>query len=167
MTPTPQPPPVFRPGRHLEIFDDPSHDPYLDGAKLSEPAVCSDCRAVYHRGHWEWGPTPEHAAEARCTACRRIKDDAPAGYVTIEGKFAADHHDEIVALVRNLEIKEKAEHPLQRIMSLGKQDGKLLVTTTDIHLARGIGEALEAAYKGDLDYHYNQNQYLLRVHWQR
>jgi hypothetical protein len=167
MNPTPEPPHVFRPGRHLEIFDDPSHDPYQDRAKLPEPSVCTDCGAVYHRGRWEWAAAPPNAGEARCTACRRIREDVPAGYVTIEGQFAMDHRDEIIALIKNLEAREKAEHPLQRVMSLARQDSRLVVTTTDVHLARGIGEALEHAYKGDLEYQYSKDTYLLRVHWQR
>ena len=48
-----------------------------------------------------------------------------------------------------------------------EQDDKLMITTTDIHLARGIGEALEHAYRGELAFHYNKAEYLLRVRWQR
>jgi hypothetical protein len=42
-----------------------------------------------------------------------------------------------------------------------------MVTTTDMHLARGIGEALQHAYQGDLEYRYNPDQNLLRVSWSR
>jgi hypothetical protein len=38
------------------------------------------------------------------------------------------------------------------------------ITTTDIHLTRGIGEALHHA---QLEYHYNDEETLLRVMWQR
>jgi len=51
-----------------------------------------------------------------------------------------------------------AEHPLKRIMAVEEKDGAMLVTTTDIHLARGIGEALHHAYQGELQYHYNPEQ---------
>ena len=43
----------------------------------------------------------------------------------------------------------------------------MLVTTTGVHLARRLGEALEDAYKGVLEYHYNKEQQLLRVAWNR
>ena len=46
--------PHFQPGRHLEVLDDPSHDPYQAREKLSEPSVCRDCGAVYHQGRWQW-----------------------------------------------------------------------------------------------------------------
>jgi hypothetical protein len=42
-----------------------------------------------------------------------------------------------------------------------------MVTTTDPHLARRIGEALHDAYKGTLDYQYNKEDNLLRVTWSR
>lgn len=163
-----QPPPfTFQAGRHLEVLDDPIHDPYYKREKLSEPSVCRDCGAVYHQGRWQWTTPPVHALQARCAACWRIAEKMPAGYVSIEGQFAHDHRDEIHNLVRHLETREKAEHPLQRIMSIEEQGNKLLITTTDIHLARDIGEALVHAYKGELDFHYNKEEYLLRVGWRR
>jgi hypothetical protein len=50
-------------------------------------------------------------------------------------------------------------------MDIEKTAHGTLVTTTDIHLARGIGDALHHAYRGDLEYHYNPEQNLLRVTW--
>jgi hypothetical protein len=52
-------------------------------------------------------------------------------------------------------------------MKIEEKDGATLVTTTDIHLARGIGEAIHDAYQGDLEFHYNPDEYLLRVTWIR
>ena len=43
----------------------------------------------------------------------------------------------------------------------------MLITTTDIHLARDIGEAVHAAYNGELQYHYNKEENLMRVLWTR
>lgn len=159
--------PAFRPGRHLQILDNTVHDPYLDTQKLAEPSVCPDCGAVYHKGRWQWGEAPAHSEPARCPACRRIKEKLPAGYVSIQGSFARENKEEVLALARNIESREKAEHPLKRIIGIESEDDGLLLTTTDIHLARSIGEALESAYKGELDFHYNEEEYLLRVRWRR
>lgn len=161
------PPSSFQPGQHLQIFDGPVHDPYQEREKLSEPAFCSDCGAVYHGGRWQWMMQPADAQPVRCAACHRIHDSLPAGYVSIEGPFALGHRAELLSLIRNLETREKAEHPLQRIMAIDEQDDKVLITTTDIHLAHGIGQALQHAYKGALDSDYNKEEYLLRVRWQR
>lgn len=161
------PPASFHSGRHLEILDAPVNDPYEQHQKFSEPAVCSDCGAVYHQGHWQWTAAPTGAQHVRCAACRRIKENFPAGYVAIEGPFALAHREEIMSLIRHLEQHEKAEHPQNRIMAIEEEGRNLMVTTTDIHIARAIGDALEDAYKGDLDFHYNKDDYLLRVRWHR
>ena len=157
----------WRPIRRDELRDELVHDTYKSGKKLAEPSRCPDCGAVYHRGRWTWDPAPAGAVEATCPACHRIKDDFPAGRVTLKGEFLTSHRDEIEHLVRNCESKERAEHPLQRIIAIQAQADGLLVTTTDIHLARGIGDALHSAYKGELEYHYNKEENLLRVEWRR
>jgi hypothetical protein len=43
-------------------------------------------------------------------------------------------------------------------MAIEKTKDGTLVTTTDIHLARGIGDALHHAYRGELEFHYNPEQ---------
>lgn len=155
------------PGGHLSLFDGTIHDPYQQRLKLSEPAVCSDCGAVYHQGRWQWIAPPAQAAKARCSACERIHDNMPAGYVSIRGEFAKEHRDELLKLIHHLEEREKTEHPLQRIMAIDMQDDIVTITTTDIHLARGIGEALHHAYQGELDFHHEKGDYHLRVRWER
>ena len=50
-------------------------------------------------------------------------------------------------------------------MAVEEKDDSVLVTTTDIHLARSIGNALYRAYQGAFQYHYNPDQNLLRVEW--
>lgn len=157
---------AFRPGRHLEMFDGQIKDPYQEREKLAEPSVCAHCGAVYHEGRWQWGAAPSNAHQATCPACHRIHDKLPAGYVSIEGQFAQAHREELISLARNLEAREKADHPLQRIIAIEDEGDHLTITTTDIHLARAIGDALHHAYKGELDYQYNANEYLLRVRWQ-
>jgi hypothetical protein len=110
---------------------------------------------------------PEAAHEEMCPACHRIHDRFPAGYVKLAGDFLKAHRTDLVGLVRHVEQREKAEHPLQRVMDIVDDADGILVTTTDIHLAHGIGEALHHAYGGRLDSHYNPEENLLRVNWSR
>ncbi|MGC2456785.1 MAG: BCAM0308 family protein [Gallionellaceae bacterium] len=151
--------------RHDGVFQERVHDAYKIKGKLPEPTVCPQCGAVFHEGRWQWSKAPEGAHRKTCPACHRIHDHYPAGFLTLQGDFFRAHRDEIMRLVHNNEKHEKAEHPLQRIMAVEEKDGATLVTTTDIHLARGIGEALHHAYQGELQYHYNPEQDLLRVSW--
>lgn len=85
----------------------------------------------------------------------------------LSGAFFIAHRDEILGLVRNHEERAKLEHPLQRILKIEDQADGVLVTTADIHLARKIAEALHDAFKGELEFHYNEEESLLQVKWSR
>ena len=157
----------FEPVRRDRLVQETRHDAYQAKHKLHEPTVCPSCGAVFHDGRWQWLPRPAKPHEEMCPACHRIHDAFPAGYVTVGGPFFSAHRAELMHLVRNEEERAKAEHPLKRIMKIEDQDHGILITTTDIHLARGIGEALNHAYQGELEYHYNERENLLRVVWER
>lgn len=161
---------VSRHPPHLQKrFEEHVHDPYKTRLKLHDPSACPECGALYTRGRWTWPSTPPSPDVPRetCQACHRIRDRYPAGWVTLKGGFVSAHRDEIVRVARHNEEAEKAEHPLHRIMAIEDEDGGLVITTTDIHLPRRIGEALSHAYHGTLDYHYEKETYRLRVHWSR
>ena len=143
------------------------HDPYMTRLKLSEPTVCRQCGAVYRSGRWRWGPAPEDANADLCQACRRINDKFPAGELTLGGRFAREHRSEILRLARNEEKLEKGAHPLHRIMDIRKGPDAIVITCTDIHLPRRIGDALHRAYEGTLDYRYEKETYFIRVKWRR
>jgi NMD protein affecting ribosome stability and mRNA decay len=157
----------WRPLQREQLTQELVHDSYKSKQKLPEPTRCPDCGAVYGGGRWTWGAAPADAHEVRCPACHRIHDRFPAGYVTFKGAFIGTHRDDILHLVRNREATEKAEHPLQRIIAIEDVEDGVLVTTTDTHLARNIAEAVQSAYKGELDFHYNREENLLRATWSR
>lgn len=160
--------PVGRqPTYRSKLFPEHVQDAYKASMKLPTPTACGACGAVFAHGRWQWLARPENAHSEMCPACHRIHDRFPAGYVKLEGEFARSHRTELTELARNLEQKEKLEHPLQRIMDIVEEDGDVLITTTDIHLAHGIGEALHHAYDGTLESRYNAEENLLRVRWKR
>lgn len=142
-------------------------DPYASHAKLPDPTACPTCGAMYRKGRWIWGAAPADAHRTECPACRRIADGYPAGIVRLTGPFAKSHAEEITGLVRHVEEREKKEHALKRIIAVKREGDALVVTTTDEHLARGIGEAIEHAYKGELDYRFSEAENVLRVDWKR
>jgi NMD protein affecting ribosome stability and mRNA decay len=149
------------------LIQEHDHDTYKSKRKLPEPTVCPECKAVFHQGRWTWAPRPPDAHETLCPACHRVHDRYPAGYVTLSGGFLRDHSEELLGLVRHVEAREKAEHPLKRIMDIVEEHGGTVITTTDIHLARSIGDALVHAYEGKLDYRYAEESNILHVTWER
>jgi hypothetical protein len=144
------------------------HDPYRSSVKLRTPVRCAQCAATYRNGRWTW----ELIRGARfpavlCPACRRINDRYPAGELTLSGSFLMEHADEALHLIRRLAKAECAEHPLHRVMAIDRNPSRILVTTTDIHLPRRLGHALEDAWGGELSTHYDEAGHFIRVRWQR
>lgn len=130
--------------------------------------MCAGCGAVFHAGRWQWiAPRPVDAHEEWCQACRRIRDDYPAGIVTLGGRFASTHKEELLSLIRRQEQEENEDHPLHRVMRIEESVGAITVLTTDIHLPHRIGEAVKHAYKGAVETHYDEEGCFVRVRWVR
>jgi len=144
------------------------HDPYKAKRKLSEPTVCPECGAIFQNGRWQWATShPYDAHKEICQACRRIRDHYPAGVVSLKGDFVRQHRVEILNLARHHEILEKELHPLHRIIDIKERTRDVVINTTDIHLPRRIGEALRREHKGELEVHYEIENYFVRVNWRR
>jgi NMD protein affecting ribosome stability and mRNA decay len=153
------------PKRRDQLLREKSHDPTKPTMKPPNPAVCPDCGATYIDGRWTWRPGPAEAPRQLCSACKRTRDNYPAGFVTIRGRFAFAHRDEIVRIARNTEAHEKEAHPINRIMSSSEDEEQLLFQTTEVHLAQAIGKAIRAAFKGELKLAYEED--IVRVDWHR
>lgn len=154
-------------GRQDRLLKELQHDPYHSKHKIKEPAKCGDCGAVFHKGRWVWDVAPGDAREERCPACQRVHDKVPAGFLSLSGEFFAAHKDEILHLIQNTEQKQRAQHPLKRIMEIEEQGDKTVVTFTDAHLTHAAAEAIQHAYKGDLDARYGDEDVLMRAAWSR
>jgi len=140
-------------------------DPYQRQQKLLDGTVCPTCGAAYHDGRWQWKAPLASAAKEPCPACRRISDRYPAGILTLRGPLAADRRASLVGLARHEEQAEKEEHPLNRIISIEEEAGGIVISTTDIHLPRRIGEAVTRAFKGALAAEFEKDGYFVRVDW--
>ena len=152
-------------GRRDRLVKEKYHDTYREDKKRPEPSVCLQCSAVFVGGRWTWTEVPAGAAKTSCPACQRISDDYPAGYVELKGPFFEMRRQEILNLVNNEERLEKGEHPLERIIAIKPGEDHTLITTTGIHIARRIGDAVVRAYQGDMSFTYGDNEKSIRVQW--
>jgi NMD protein affecting ribosome stability and mRNA decay len=139
----------------------------MNRTKLPEPTVCDTCNAVFSAGRWTWKEPPAQYNHTVCPACKRCADNYPAGKIKISGDFYHEHHEEILNLIQNIEKQEKSERPLERIMLIRKAKSGTEVTTTGMHIARRIGEALSRAYKGEYSFQYGDGEENIQVSWRR
>lgn len=142
-------------------------DPYARRKKLPDPSACTECHAIYRAGRWAWGAPPADAAQVVCPACQRIAERYPAAVVELRGAYVAPHRDALERLARNVEERERAEHPLKRIAWVEADRDGLDIATTDAKLARGIGTALRRAHRGLLHVPASARESLVRVTWTR
>ena len=154
-------------GRQDKMIKEKRHDVYRSKEKLPEPTLCSGCGALFVGGRWTWKKSSGGEHKAACPACRRIADRFPAGTIEIKGEFFKGNREEILNLISNIEKQQKEDHPLERIMDISNGRGATVVTTTGIHIARRIGEALNRSYKGDFSFQYGDGEKTVRVSWER
>lgn len=154
-------------GRRDRLVQENRHDTYKQQGKWPEPTICNECGSVFKDGRWSWNKLTEEANKVVCPACQRIADNYPAGYVELKGTFFQEHREELLSLICNEEKLEKVQHPMERIISIVREDERTLVTTTGVHVARRIGKALSRAYQGEFSLRYGDDEKSVRVRWNR
>lgn len=143
------------------------HAAYRGDMHSSDGVVCPACHASVREGRWQWLQADPAAIEVRCPACRRIDDDFPAGFVTLEGQFFDRHRVELMNLIQTRANRAATQHPLSRLMSASDTPEGALLTTTDTHLAHEFGIALHDNFGGAVNFSYESDHEMLRVYWAR
>jgi hypothetical protein len=77
-----------------------------------------------------------------------------------------EHKAEVLQIIRNVERAEKAEHPLERLMDVEESGGRLVVTTTGIHIARQIAHKLARRFHQKARIRYARQEDLIHVDWE-
>lgn len=150
-------------------------DPYLPKMNPGEIAVCTSCHAIFQRRHWFFDDSLCRSLLAQpktrrvtCPACHKIRDGYFEGEVTLTpSPFLKEHKQEILNLIRNEEERAKGMNPLERIISIREEDGKVMVLTTDEKLSQRIGRELKKAYQGNTVYRWSEDTKCARVTWSR
>jgi hypothetical protein len=132
-----------------------------------EAVVCRSCGAVLRERRWQRLSLPETAEvrRTRCPACMRVRNDDPAGVVTLVGSFVRLHAEEIARLIRHEEASQRRSDCQSRIIRIRRMLDRIDVTTTDTRLPRRIGEAAAAAYGGMLHVMEEADGSAIRVRW--
>lgn len=154
-------------GRRDRLVQEKSHDTYKAGKKWPEPTMCTECNAVYMDGRWTWCDPPSGANKVLCPACQRTSQGYPAGYLELKGSFFEKQRQEVLNLIHNEEKQEKSQYPLERVMHITDKGSHTEITTTGVHIARRLGEAVSRAYKGQYSLSYGDGEKTIRVLWER
>jgi hypothetical protein len=127
--------------------------------------VCDDCGVVQHAGKWYWGAPPlAPIVSGCCPACKRVRERYPAGTLRLPKSLPASRAD-IVHLAENVEKGERSEHPLERIMGIADVDGRMVITTTGIHLARKIAHKLAKLFHSKPTIHFAEDEGRMQADW--
>ncbi len=152
-----------------------STTPLRDLRPPADPAFCSECQAVWHKGKWSLNPATRREVRrwgtpiaVRCPACKSAEEGNPTGILYLAGSFLAQNRAEILSLVRNAAHAAAAKNPLERIIRI-KADPRhpLVVETTSEKLARRLGRAVNRACGGALKIRFSHEDKLVRVYWRR
>lgn len=155
--------------RKDRLLKERDHDPYSNGKKFPEGTRCPECGCVYINNRWSWPsyetevPREEHL----CPACRRIRDDYPAGELFLSGNYFREHKEQILNLINNILKEEHARSPLKRLVRIEDRGDLMYLTFTDDHVTRRVGEAIHKAHKGELEINYSEEDRFVRIHWKR
>ena len=144
---------------------------------MSEPATCKQCRAIYANRRWTAAQNTasnrkdQHRRTTQmtvCPACKQAAEGEPRGFVYLDGAFLVEHRKEIERLMLNEAKRAGEDNPLARILEFKEgNDHMLTVTTTTEHLAQRLGNAVEKAFGGDVQYNFSHENKFTRVSWQR
>ncbi|MBU9618527.1 BCAM0308 family protein [Burkholderia multivorans] len=142
-------------------------DCYRDPKRPTGDHVCEGCGAVCDAGRWTWSATALDGRQLECPACKRMRENVPAGELVLHGEYLRAHRSTILKLLEHQAGLETSEHALERIMDIEKSAESLIVRTTGVHMVRRLGEALLRAHHGDLAINYRDGEDVLRAHWTR
>jgi hypothetical protein len=153
----------------------PQVSPLRDTKPASDPALCTRCNAIWHKGTWSTDPAVRRAltrgqapAKVLCPACRLIREDNPAGMLYLGGSYFWQNQAEILQCIHNSERNAAQKNPLERIIHTSQGPKKtLVVETTSEKLARRLGRAVHRAHHGRLDIRFSDEDRLVRVYWHR
>jgi hypothetical protein len=135
----------FRKGRHVGPN---RRHPWQQGAK-HDPAVCTQCHAVYSCGRWTWG-TLEDARPVLCPACERVRNRDPVHVIRVVG-LQGNAGASLLSTAERVEAAEIATHPLERLIVGQSPPTEVAMGTTGAHLARRLLAALLRTFKNQLE----------------
>ncbi len=130
---------------------------------------CPKCELVFQDGVWKRVvPEGRHQFTWKlCPACMQVRDGQVGGVIRFGGSFIADHRQDLLNRIRNLEKQTVEERPLERIIDIKEGKDGIFVSATTEHLIARIGKAVQRDFGGTLNLRYAPEDKFATAHWHR
>jgi len=139
-----------------------------DAEKYPANTRCPKCDLVFQDGVWKRGSSnASDRAWKLCPACTQIRGGQVGGIVQCSGAFAANHRQELLNRIRNVEKQTQEERPLERIMNMKEDKNGITVSATTEHLVARIGKAIQRDFGGELSLRYAPEDKFALAYWRR
>ncbi len=142
---------------------------YSRPEKYPANTKCPKCELMFQDGVWKRG-IPEKRQQLHlqlCPACTQVRDRLVGGVIQFGGSFIADHRQDLLNRIRNLEKQAIEERPLERIIDIREVKDQILVSATTEHLIARIGKAVLRDFGGQLDLRYAPEDKYATARWHR
>jgi hypothetical protein len=137
--------------------------------KYPGDTTCPGCGLVFQGGVWK--KATQSAAQNQpaklCPACQQIRDGRVGGVAEFNGSFTWNHREELLNRIRNVAKQTTEDRPMERIVSIKEEDGKIVVSATTEHLVARIGKAVQRDFGGELQLKYAPEEKFATAHWHR
>lgn len=139
--------------------------------RLSEPAACERCGAIFSRRVWRSDRRVTKAlldgiTWTRCPACKQASAEEYWGRIVIRGGYALEQEEAIRKRIANVDARAQFTQPERRVVSAERQGAVFEVLTTSQKLAHRIVHELKKAFRGRAAYHWSDDGSLFAV-WER
>lgn len=115
--------------------------------------LCKKCEAAYYKKSWHHGiedyknlREDNRVIFAVCPACQMIADRKFEGELILEN-VPGGYKEEILRNIKNTGTQAYEKDPMDRIIAIREEGGRVQVQTTENQLARNIARQIERAYK--------------------
>ena len=100
-----------------------------------------------------------------CPACRKIRDGYAEGFVYINWPNWVAHKADVLNLIHKEEQRACKGNPLERVMAIRERPSGVEIETTTEPLAQRLGNHLNQAFRGQIQYKWSHKDKLARVEW--
>jgi Zn-finger nucleic acid-binding protein len=145
------------------------------GLAQKEFIICPNCNCVFFDKAWHHSleEGAKHLTDRKnirfkiCPACQMAKDRTFEGELVISlSKEKLAEKNKIMNIVKNSDEQARAHDPLDRVLWMENESGKIRVLTSENQLAVRVGKKLESAFKGGtLEIKHSHEEDLIRVFW--